>query len=68
MKDNGQCPRCSSKEVALLGGRTYMSKVYVRPDPTSDFSEVAKYACTDCGYVMEHLIDPEELAALKETI
>lgn len=64
MKTSNKCPKCSSTQVVLLGGTTFSSKIYPTPGVT-EYSLVARYACTDCGYVEEYLVDPDELAELK---
>jgi predicted nucleic-acid-binding Zn-ribbon protein len=68
MKSSGQCPKCESKQVVLLGGVTFNSKVYPFGLDDTGYSTVARYACTDCGYVEEYLVDPKELSDLKKTI
>ncbi|TFH36429.1 MAG: hypothetical protein E4G99_04995 [Anaerolineales bacterium] len=68
MKSSRQCPKCSSSQVVQLGGVTFNSKVYPSGFEDTSYSLVARYACTDCGYVEEYLEDPKELAHLKKTL
>jgi ssDNA-binding Zn-finger/Zn-ribbon topoisomerase 1 len=67
MKTNHQCPKCSSNQVVLLAGQQFGSKVYPRPS-YDNRSIVEKYACTDCGYVEQYLVDAQEMADLKKTL
>jgi len=65
MKISQQRPKCSSRQVILLSGGDFMTKVYPTASSRPEYSLVVKYACTDCGYVEEYLADPQELAELK---
>jgi len=68
MKETHQCPKCKSKEIVMLAGETFMTKVYPFGKDDSGYSMVAKYACTECGFVEEYLTDQEELADLKKKL
>lgn len=62
MKTSRQCPKCSSKQVVLLASNL-ASKIY-RSEP----SAVERYACTDCGFIEEYLVDAKELTELKKKL
>jgi predicted nucleic-acid-binding Zn-ribbon protein len=65
MKTSSECPKCGSSEIAQLGGVTFNTKVYPFGHEDTGYSKVGRYACTDCGFVETYLVDPEELANLK---
>jgi len=67
MKKTHQCPKCSSNQVVMLLGSVFGEKVYPRTQ-YGNYSDVEKYACTDCGYVEVYLADQQEIATLKKSI
>ena len=66
MKTTGKCPKCGSDQVVMLYGQDFGTKIYPRPR-NANISTVARYTCTDCGYLETYLIDRDELKALKES-
>lgn len=68
MKSTQKCPKCNSTQIILLGGVTFNTKVYPYGMDDTGYSKVARFACTDCGYVEEYLSDEQELAQLKQTL
>jgi predicted Zn-ribbon and HTH transcriptional regulator len=68
MKESHQCPKCKSKEIVMLASGNFMTKVYPFGKDDTGYSMVAKYACTECGYVEEYLVDQEELAEIKSKL
>ena len=68
MRSSGHCPKCASTQVVLLGGATFNSKVYPFGHEDTGYSTVGRYACTDCGFVEEYLVDQDELAELKKAL
>ncbi len=67
MKKTGQCPKCGSKQVVLILGQSFGTKVYPRATE-ANYSTVEKYACTDCGYLETYLADQDEIAELRKLI
>lgn len=65
MKETHQCPKCKSKEIVMLAGENFMTKVYPFGKRDSGYSMVAKFACTECGYIEEYFAEQEELDELK---
>lgn len=68
MKSSQECPKCRSGNVALLGGTTFNSQIYPFGHNDTGYSLVARYACVECGFVEEYLVDPSELAALRKSL
>ena len=60
VKSKHQCPKCASTEVVLLTGSSVFASIYGRN------SLVEKFACTNCGFLEEYLVDRKELAELKQ--
>ncbi len=57
MKD-GKCPKCGSKEVYL--------RQYKSVEIFEGVGEMDKYACMDCGYSEEYVVDKQDLQKVKQ--
>jgi predicted nucleic-acid-binding Zn-ribbon protein len=68
MKQSQQCPKCKSIEIVMLAGQSFMTKVYPFGKGDTGYSMVAKYACTECGYVEVYLVDQKELTDLRNKL
>lgn len=68
MKTNKRCPKCESTQIVQLAGESFMSKIYPFGLHDTGYSRISRFACTDCGFVEEYLVDPEELAELKQAL